>query len=124
MTTTPQPSPQNEPVTDRTVSTIKEAWLLELSSIGNPPMERCPLWLRYIGVLLHRIEGDGERITELDQDRAKLDWLDAEAIPMSRVLSHKGPIVLSWPGNSPLRKQIDAAMKSAPSSASDGRKET
>jgi len=55
---------------------------------------------------------------QLRKDKARLDWLDHNAIPwrwMSPELIDKlGPIVVTWKGNSELRSAIDAAMEANP----------
>ena len=52
---------------------------------------------------------------ELATERARLDWLDENAIPWSwlclKKLDEIRPIIVTWESNLPIRAAIDAAMK-------------
>lgn len=73
----------------------------------------------WLSAVMNQAADEIERLerenAELRKDKARLDWLDHNAIPWRWMSPERidklGPIVVTWKGNSELRSAIDAAME-------------
>jgi hypothetical protein len=100
---------RNESLRDQIATIVQAGYSERKTSVETADEIRSKISFLFILTGLER-END-----ELRADKARLDWLDHNAIPwlwMSPERIDKlGPIVVTWKGNSELRSAIDAAME-------------